>query len=72
VNANGQDCGQFMLSDRKQNGRVVCPAGALRSGENMVRLRIARPARPIDLDIKNKDRRHLGLGLKTLTIAMEE
>ncbi len=71
VNANGRDCGRFAIREHEPRARVTCPAGALQPGENMLRLRIARPARPIDLDRKSQDRRHLGLGLEMLTISAE-
>ncbi len=71
LSANGRDCGRFAIREHAPHARVTCPAGVLRPGENMLRLRIARPARPIDLDRKSQDRRHLGLGLEMLTISAE-
>ncbi|MGH9438723.1 MAG: DUF7024 domain-containing protein, partial [Terriglobia bacterium] len=68
VLANGRPCGGFVLTDQVTSGGVTCPAGAFKAGDNTLRFRIARPARPIDLKLGN-DRRHLGLGLETLTIA---
>jgi len=68
VTANGRDCGRLVLADGKQHDKVSCPAGALRSGNNAIRFRIAHPARPIDLGINN-DPRYLGFGLKVLTLA---
>ena len=71
VAANGHDCGRFVLTVTDTEGRVSCPQGALRAGDNALQFTIERPARPIDLGL-GKDRRHLGLGLETLMIAPTE
>lgn len=71
VSANHRACGRFVLTGRDAKGQVVCPAGVLGPGDNVVRFRIARPARPIDIGM-NSDTRQLGLGLVTLTIAAKE
>ena len=67
VTANGRVCGRLVVALHRPRAGVTCPAGALRAGDNMLRLRIARPTRPIDLGF-GPDRRHLGIGLKTLTL----
>lgn len=68
ITSNDQFCGKFVLSDRTRHGEVLCPAGALRNGDNVLRLAIAHPTRPIDLGL-GQDRRHLGVGLETLVIS---
>ncbi len=65
--ANGHPCGRLVVTATHPRAEITCPAGALRAGDNVLRLRIAHPTRPIDLGV-NTDRRHLGLGLKTLTL----
>jgi hypothetical protein len=67
VTVNGRACGEFVLANGKQHAKAVCPAGALRSGANVLRFGIAHPTRPIDLNI-NHDKRHLGLGLQALAL----
>ena len=71
VTANGHGCGRLVVSLHRPRAAVTCPAGALHAGDNVLRLRIARPTRPIDLGL-GADRRHLGLGLKALTVAPDE
>jgi len=65
--ANGQLCGRLAVTRSHPRAAVTCPAGTLHAGDNALRLRIARPTRPIDLGL-NADRRHLGLGLISLTL----
>lgn len=67
VTANGHDCGRLVVALHQPHAEVTCPAGALHAGDNMLRLRIARPTRPIDLGF-SIDRRHLGLGLVRLVV----
>ena len=69
--ANGRVCGQLVVSDGKHRAEVTCPTGALRTGNNVIRLRIANPARPKDLGT-SADNRRLGLGLSTLIITPSE
>ena len=67
VVANGHVCGTFVITSSRAHAQVTCPPGALRAGENMLRLDITRPARPIDRGMNN-DERLLGLGLQTLIV----
>jgi hypothetical protein len=68
VVANGQACGRLIVSVSRPNDKVTCAPGALRVGDNVLILHIEHPTRPIDLGL-NADGRHLGLGLKTMTLA---
>jgi hypothetical protein len=68
VVANGHVCGELVVTLSRPNAQVVCPPSAFRAGDNVLRLKIARPTRPIDLGV-NADVRRLGLGLQTLTVA---
>ena len=67
VAANGHVCGRLTLAAGKPHTEVICPTGALHANDNMVSLRVAHPARPIDLGI-NADERLLGLALRTVTL----
>jgi hypothetical protein len=71
VIVNGQACGQLVVTASRPLAAVTCPAGAFRTEYNMLRLGIARPARPIDVGV-NEDRRLLGLGLIALTLMPKE
>jgi hypothetical protein len=71
VAANGQACGQLVVSVSHPQAAVTCPAGALHTDNNMLRLRITRPARPKDVGL-NIDGRLLGLAMKTLTLTPKE
>ena len=62
--ANGNPCGQFIITASQPHGEVTCPVGALRAGDNALTFHVAHPTRPIDL----ADTRLLGLGLEHLTI----
>jgi hypothetical protein len=67
VSANGHVCGQLVVTSNQPNALVTCPAGALRVGDNMLRLNVARPTRPSELGV-DADERRLGLGLQTMTL----
>jgi len=71
VKANGRVCGQLVLSGSEQHAKVLCPVGSLRKGNNVLLFQVLRPTRPIDLGI-NGDKRPLGIGLKTLTLAPDQ
>ena len=71
VVANGHACGQFVVTKNQQHAEVTCPAGSLHAGDNMLRLNIAHPTRPVDLGI-NADHRQLGLGLRSLALTPKE
>ncbi|HKM61273.1 MAG TPA: hypothetical protein VJY39_02170 [Acidisphaera sp.] len=68
VAANGRACGQMAVTASRPHAAVTCPAGALRAEDNMLRLHIARPTRPIDIGLSADDPRRLGLGLQTLAV----
>lgn len=68
VSANGHSCGRLALAADALHAETVCPAGALRAGNNTLHFRIAHPTRPIDLGL-NHDRRHLGIGLEMLLLS---
>jgi hypothetical protein len=68
VTANGNPCGQFIITASQPHAEVTCPVGALRVGDNALTFRVAHPTRPIDL----ADTRLLGLGLENLTIKLKE
>jgi len=60
VKANGRVCGRLILSDSKQQAEVICPAGAIRRGNNMLLFRVSHTI--------NRDNRHFGIGLRALTL----
>jgi hypothetical protein len=68
VVANGNLCGQFIITASQPRAEVTCPVGAFRAGDNALTFRVAHPTRPIDL----ADTRQLGLGLEKLTIKPKE
>jgi hypothetical protein len=65
--ANGRNCGRLVVTDSAPRTEVICLAGALHTGDNVLRFLVARPTRPVDVGL-NDDARELGLGLKSLTI----
>jgi hypothetical protein len=67
IDANGQPCGSVSLWAGHSAAQAICPAGALRQGNNVVRFRIRHPARPADTHV-NADTRLLGIGLRSLTL----
>lgn len=67
ITANGRSCGAVAVHPGAARTNTICPTGALRAGKNVLRLRVRFVERPIDLRI-NQDRRHLGVGLKTLRV----
>lgn len=67
VAVNGHSCGAVAVRAEGARTEVICPAGILRAGSNVLRFRVRFVQRPIDLHI-NQDRRHLGIGLKMLRI----
>ncbi|MGH6981765.1 MAG: hypothetical protein ACREFC_11210, partial [Stellaceae bacterium] len=67
IDVNGRACGSLMVWAGHLQGKVVCPAGALRPGRNAITFAIRHPARPIDVHF-NSDPRLLGLGLRTMVL----
>src|SRR5271165_2538674 len=67
VVANGHACGEMVVTTSRPHAAITCPAGALGTEDNTLRLHIAHPTRPVDIGLSS-DHRRLGLGLRTLTV----
>jgi hypothetical protein len=68
---NGTQCGRLIITTSWTRATVTCPVVAFRPSDNMLRLRVAHLTRPIDIGL-NSDRRHLGVGIRSLTFAVGE